>query len=293
VAIESGSAERNYAEDIGARYDFDMPRVPAIASFRVSAALIGLCAAAWILAAAPQALGPRDALWIVVHDDCVPGQLHNHSPDPCARVDLDGGVDRGFAILKDIAGSEQYLLIPTARISGIESPVILAPDAPNYFAEAWDARTYLNEALHRNLPREDVALAINSAVSRSQDQLHIHVDCVEPDVRAALRDRAASIGNHWAPLGAKFSGHGYWAMWVAGERLGANNPFRLLAEGLPGAAQDMGDRTLVVVGSTRADGTKGFVILEDQVDREHGDTAHGEELMDHTCRIAAAAPLKN
>jgi CDP-diacylglycerol pyrophosphatase len=292
-AIERGSTGNDYTEDLRARYDFDVARVPSTATLRVSAALLAVCAAVWILAAAPQTLGPRDALWIVVHDDCVPDQLHNHNPDPCARVDLDGGVDKGFAILKDISGSEQYLLIPTARISGIESPLILAPDAPNYFAEAWGARTYLDDALHQTLPREDVALAINSAPGRSQDQLHIHIDCVDPDVQAALRGRAASIGIHWAPLDVAFSDHHYWAMWVPGERLGANNPFRLLAEGLPGAAQDMGDRTLVVVGSTRADGTQGFVILEDRVDRAHDDTAHGEELMDHSCRVAASAPPKN
>ena len=258
----------------------------------------------WILAAAPQTLGPRDALWIIVHDDCVPDQLHNHNPDPCARVDLDGGVGPGRHEPRRNGrlGQESdenrprvrhYLLIPTARISGIESPLILAPDAPNYFAEAWGARTYLDDALHQTLPREDVALAINSAPGRSQDQLHIHIDCVDPDVQAALRGRAASIGVHWAPLDVAFSDHHYWAMWVPGERLGANNPFRLLAEGLPGAAQDMGDRTLVVVGSTRADGTQGFVILEDRVDRAHDDTAHGEELMDHSCRVAASAPPKN
>ncbi len=231
-----------------------------------------------------------------MHDDCVPGQLQRHDPTPCARVDLDSGVEKGFAILKDIRGGEQFLLIPTARIAGIESPEILAPDAPNYFADAWDARPYLYQALGRTVPRDDIALAINSVAGRSQDQLHIHVDCVRPDVQQTLRNDAAAIGNTWAPLVVGPYGHHYWAMWLPGDELGANNPFRLLAQGVPGAAADMGDRTLVVIGSSRANGAAGFVILEDQVDRAGHDIANGEELLDHACRIAAdapAAPLKN
>jgi len=244
-------------------------------------------------ATALQEMGPRDLLWIVVHDECVSGQLHNQNPKPCLKVNLRDGPEKGFAILKDIQSVTQVLLVPTARISGIESPIILAPSAPNYFADAWEARTYIDEALHRTLPRDDIGLAINSAASRSQDQLHIHVDCIRPDLHEALKERGASIGNRWAPFDVSFSGHYYWAMWVSGERLGSANPFRLLAEGFPGAAQDMGDRTLVVVGSSRANGVLGFVVLEDQVNRESHDSAYGEELLDHACRIATAAQQKN
>jgi CDP-diacylglycerol pyrophosphatase len=265
-----------------------------VTTVRLSAAVTAVCAAfVWILAAAPQAIGPRDALWIIVHDECIPNQLHNTDPRPCVEVDLHEGIERGFAILKDIGSATQVLLIPTARISGIESPMILAPDAPNYFAEAWEARKYVDEALHRTLPRDDIGLAINSDASRSQDQLHIHVDCIRPDLHEALHERAASIGDRWAPLDLSFSRHDYWAIWVPGEHLGSNNPFRILAEGIHGAAQDMGDRTLVVVGSSRANGAPGFVILESQVNRERHDWAHGEQLLDHSCRIAAESESKN
>jgi CDP-diacylglycerol pyrophosphatase len=275
-------------------YDFDMADVPTVTTFRVSTAVMAVCAVVvCLLAAAPQEIGPRDALWIIVHDECVPNELHSHDPKPCVQVDLRDGIEKGFAVLKDIWGSTQCLLIPTAHVSGIESPIILAPDAPNYFADAWEARTYIDEALHRTLPRDDIGLAVNSAASRSQDQLHIHVDCIRPDVREALREHQASIGNRWAPLDVAFSGYHYVAMWVPGERLGPNNPFRLLAEGFPGAAQDMGGRTLVVVGSSRANGVTGFVILEDQVNRESHDSANGEQLLDHACRIATDPQPKN
>jgi CDP-diacylglycerol pyrophosphatase len=75
-------------------------------------------------------------------------------------------------------------------------------------------------------------------------------------------------------------------MWVAGEHLSPQNPFNLLAERLPGAAREMSNRTLVVIGLTRTDGTEGFVILTDQANKQSGDLANGEELLDHACDIA-------
>jgi CDP-diacylglycerol pyrophosphatase len=248
---------------------------------------MAVCAGFLLLAAAAAQNSPsRDALWKIVNTMCVPEQTQNHDPKPCTQVDLQEGSARGFAILKDVRGGTQFLLIPTARISGIESPLVLAPDAANYFAEAWEARSYVNQALHQALPPDDISLAVNSAESRSQDQLHIHIDCVRSDVFEALHANEEAIRNQWAPLPHPFFGHHYMAMWVAGEHLGSSNPFRLLAEKLPGAQQDMGDYTLVVVGLTRADGAKGFVLLEDQVNKESHDLASGEELQDHTCGIA-------
>src|ERR1700682_6094763 len=247
-----------------------------------------VCFAFLMLAAdAAQRDLPRDALWEVIHNVCVPGQSQLHDPKPCLQVDLNGGIESGFAILRDPRGGTQFLLIPTTRISGIESPIVRRPNAPNYFADAWEARTYINEALHRTLPRDGVGLAINSAVSRSQDQLHIHFSCIRADVLQALHKNEERIGDHWAPFNVSFSGHRYEAMWVTGEHLSPHNPFSLLAASLPDAARDMGNRTLAVIGLTRADGTKGFVILADQANKKRDDLAYGEELLDHACHIAA------
>jgi CDP-diacylglycerol pyrophosphatase len=247
---------------------------------------MAVCVAFLLLSAsAAQNNSSRDALWQIVSTMCVPDQTLNHDPRPCAQVDLEDGSARGFVVLKDLRGETQFLLIPTLRISGIESPLVLAPDAVNYFADAWEVRSYVNQALHRTLPPDDISLAINSAESRSQDDLHIHIDCVRSDVFEALHANQKSIGNQWAAFPHPLFGHQYMAMWLPGDHLGPSNPFRLLADGLPGARQDMGDRTLVVVGLTRADGTKGFVLLEDQVSKASHDMASGEELQDHSCRI--------
>ena len=54
----------------------------------------------------------------------------------CVDVDEADGV----ALLKDLNGVAQELAIPTRRLTGIEDPLLLAPDAPNYFAYAWHER---------------------------------------------------------------------------------------------------------------------------------------------------------
>ena len=258
--------------------------------FRASAIVAAICACATFLifgAKAAQRDLPSNTLWEVVHNLCVPGQSEYHDPKPCLEVDLNGGIESGFAVLRDPRGGTQFLLVPTTRISGIESPIVRGPHATNYFADAWEVRAYINEALHQTLPRDGIGLAINSAVSRSQDQLHIHFSCIGPDTLESLHKNEGRIGNQWALFNVSFFGHYYMAMWVTGEHLRQYNPFQLLAERLPAAARDMGNRTLVVVGLTRSDGTKGFVILADQVNKGRGDLAFGEELLDHACHIAA------
>jgi CDP-diacylglycerol pyrophosphatase len=222
-----------------------------------------------------------NALWEIVHNHCVPGQKSGAGPKPCEVVDLAGG----YAVLKDLRGATQYLVMPTAEIAGIEDPQILAGDAPNYWAAAWAARKYVAQRAGQAIPREDISLAVNSQKGRTQNQLHIHVDCIRLDVRQALRAHANEIGPTWAPLGFPMAGHRYNARLVASADLNGINPFRLLADGIPEAAQDMGDQTLVVVGAVLSGGAPGFYLLNDQVDQAPGDLASGEELQDHDCRV--------
>jgi CDP-diacylglycerol pyrophosphatase len=244
---------------------------------------IAAAAILFLLGTLPACAEDPDALWKLVHDRCVPNQLQHATPAPCMAVELGAGVERGYVLLKDYIGHNQLLLLPTAKISGIESPAVLAPDATNYFAQAWLALPRLDALAHRSLPRDAVSLAINSMLGRSQNQLHIHIDCVAAPVRAALHDADAAIGTAWAKLPVPLAGHPYIARRVAGETLDAINPFRLLADTVAGAVADMGHHTLVVVGATMADGTPGFILLDDHADAATGDFANGEELQDHAC----------
>ena len=245
-----------------------------------------LLVAAVVLGAALAARADRLTLWHIVHDQCAADFARSSDPAPCLAVRPDGGKDRGYAVLTDLRGATQFLLIPTSRITGIEDPAVLAPEAGNFFADAWRAIGIVAETAHANLPRDDLSLAINAQTGRSQDQLHIHMDCVRADVRDALHRAAGSIGRSWTPLAEELGGHEYRAMRIDGDSLDAANPFRLLADESPDTAAEMGLHTLVVVGMTFAEGAPGFVLLDGRSDLLHGDLGNGEGLQDHNCAVA-------
>ena len=238
---------------------------PAAASLAAMTLPAAILAAALGLATAAD----PDALWKIVAGRCVPNAQAG-DPAPCVAVAPD------WAVLKDINGATQYLLIPTARITGIEDPALLAPNAPNYFAAAWQARSHVEARAGHPLPRDAIALAVNPPGARSQDQLHIHVDCIRPDVREAVRSLPAGPG--WTPLPAPLAGQRYQAMRLDAAALDAN-PFALLAGGVPGARQAMGQYTLAVLGSA-----DGFVLLAGRIGEDGG--GHGEDLQDHACALA-------
>ncbi len=245
--------------------------------------------AAWLLLpgllAAPVSSHASDpsALWNIVNGQCVPHEQNERDPSPCSEVDLANSAAEGFAVLKDRKGVAQFLLIPTARISGIDDPAILAPTAPNYWEDAWRARYFVEDRLQTELPRDALALAINSSVGRTQDQLHIHIDCVRPDVRDALAANRDKITDVWTPFPVLLAGHHYRAVRIPQEMLDGTNPFRMLADT---GISDIGLHTLVLVGTTAPNGDLGFVLLDDHADLLRGDRASGEELLDHTCAVA-------
>jgi CDP-diacylglycerol pyrophosphatase len=142
----------------------------------------------------------------------------------------------------------------------------------------------------RQAPREDIGLAINSAFGRSQDQLHIHVDCVLPEVKAALEAHADEIGATWAPLGFVLAGKLYRALRLDGDSLGERDPFKLLAQGSPEARADMARQTLAVVGARSSDNRPGFVVLAATGDTPGNPDGASEALLDHSCAVLAASP---
>jgi CDP-diacylglycerol pyrophosphatase len=224
-----------------------------------------------------------DALWHLLHERCVPGFLASGNPAPCAEVDLPAGAPGGWVLLKDRNGATQYLLMPTQKISGIEDPTVLAPDEPNFFAAAWDARKFFLANVGHDLPRGAISLAINSPYGRTQNQLHIHIDCIRTDVMTTLAARLADFGDGFTPV--TLAGHAYRARRLDGTDL-SDNPFKLLADDPTVGAAGLGRHTLVVVAEKFPDGRDGFLLLDDQVDLLSGDRASGEELQDHACAIA-------
>jgi CDP-diacylglycerol pyrophosphatase len=226
-----------------------------------------------------------NVLWHIVHDQCVPHQAQFGTPLPCVVVNRAGG----YAILKDREGATQFLLIPTARVTGIEDPAILAPDSPNYWRAAWDATNLVQAEAGRALTSDDLSLALNSKHGRTQNQLHIHIDCIRADVRDTLRKHAAEIDASWTPFSEPLSGHQYQVIRIDTLEQPGATPFRLLADRLPGARADMEDETLLAVGAAFDDGERGFYLLAGRADLAAGNRGNAEELQDHSCAVARAS----
>lgn len=223
-------------------------------------------------------------LWHLIHDLCEPAAVRGrYPPKPCIEISAPSGSANAYAVLKDLRGRYQYLVLPLARITGIESPALLVPGAPDYFADAWAARLYVEAALHRIVPRDDLVMVVNSIFGRSQNQLHIHVDCIQPAVHDALTRMLPAITNQWRllPMPLPPHGHRYWARRVDGNDLSIN-PFQSLAAALP-SGDRMALHSLIVTGAYFAKGKPGFILLSGHVDRSKGDFGSGDELQDLTC----------
>jgi len=224
-----------------------------------------------------------NALWHIVHGVCVRDMRLSGLPAPCAEVNLAGG----YAVWKDIEQNTQYLLVPTRRITGIESPILQAPSTPNYWQAAWTARRFIDGQEGADIPREDIGLAVNSIYGRTQSQLHIHIDCVKPNVRRLLQSHEAEIGSRWSSLAIQQ--RRYRVRWISGSDLGDTDPFKLLARTDRTARRDMGSQTLVLIGASRSNGRPGFYMLSDRADPGLDDDAAGEEVLDHHCSILSQA----
>ena len=252
-------------------------RLPCFAS--VLLALLALAAGS------PAGAADPGVLWHVVHGSCVPDKRFFGVSTPCSAVNL---AER-WAVLKDTKGNLQYLLIPTDRITGIEDPAILAAGAPNYWQAAWAGRRFMEGKFGQAIPRADVSLAINAPLSRTQNQLHIHISCVKPEVREAVRNQWNGLTGEWSAFDIPGSGRRYKALRLDGEDLGARDPFRLLADADPVARGDMAEEGLAVIGMVGWDGKPGFVVIAERSDAAAKHYAGGETLQDHDCAVLKPA----
>jgi CDP-diacylglycerol pyrophosphatase len=222
----------------------------------------------------------RDSLRQIVQQQCVVHWIQKHDPSPCKRVFLpDPNSERsGYAVLSAREGGAHYLLVPTQAMAGVEGAELLDPDAPNYFAEAWHARDLITAFVGHEVPRTAVGVAVGTARARTQDQFHVHLECLRQDVVESLRGSAERITDVWGPV--MVVGSTYQAMRVMGDGLDGSNVFELLASLKPDVRHHMGDYTLVVAGMKFNSGP-GFVVLT-------GTGPTGELLLDASCSVAGA-----
>ncbi|WP_241622565.1 CDP-diacylglycerol diphosphatase [Rosenbergiella australiborealis] len=216
-----------------------------------------------------------DVLWRIVSQQCIPHQRQSQQPEPCQHVDL----AQGYALLKDNVGIAQYLLIPTDKISGVESPALLQPQTPNYFYLAWQQLPQLNERLGRLVPPTDLALAINGKWGRSQNQLHIHLSCLRGDVQQQLSDYQTVITSKWQTL--PLLNHQYWVRSLSLEQLQAESLFRQIYADFPNINPKSGQVGIAL--TQLADGR--LVVMVLRTDWLKGVLGSAEELQDHQCRV--------
>ena len=195
-----------------------------------------------------------DTLRKIVLEECLPNQQQNQNPSPCAEVKPNAG----YVVLKDLNGPLQYLLMPTYRINGTESPLLTDPSTPNFFWLAWQARDFM-----------------------SKNHFHIHISCIRPDVREQLDNNLANISSRWLPLPGGLRGHEYLARRVTESELVQRSPFMMLAEEVPEAREHMGSYGLAMVRQS----DNSFVLLATQRNLLTLKRASAEEIQDHQCEI--------
>lgn len=190
-----------------------------------------------------------------------------------------------FVVLKDWCGPSQLLLVPKRASSGINDPNVSQRDAFNYFNAAWEAAQQFLEKLailkvdpKIHLERDQIGLAINSTVSITDPQFHIHIDRVRPEVTKQLRDNGRRVAFR---MRLSDGAPEYTVVHV--KDLDENPLFELRKKV---GQHSMQFQTLVVIGA--ADG--GFFILNNQAPklkahRADSNNAHGEDLeIDHDPR---------
>lgn len=248
-----------------------MPRVSS-PWLRLGAAVFAMCGMTLrghpVAAAACAVAPPPNSLWSL--SQCCTENLHSDSD--CRYYSK----TRDFIILKDNSPAKPaaYLIIPTTKVTGIEDPRIFLPPVADFWAYGWQqAGIYLKK------PAVETGLAINSEFGRTQNQLHIHISCVRQDVAQVLAENAARIHDNPAdPIALALGPHSNIYRAIEAASLTAKSPFELVAR-MPGAAGDMKEHSIAVIGSTEP---QVFYVLDT---RHHGSNrGAAEELLDETCR---------
>ncbi len=231
----------------------------------------------------------RGALWQVVRA-CVADKTLTGSPLPCLDVNLTGGVDRGYVVLREPLTGDT-ILSPTRKVTGVEDPYLYSREAPNYFDAAWRARAFLTGTDGKSIDPERIALAINSGVTRTQDQLHIHIGCLIPDAERVVRTIAPQLRlGEWAQVGPIIPHSMFWAMRIGGSELATALPLALAADYFADRLRSRADLMVAVV-PVRVAGDDDFLILASHTHAPHAWWPVGaENLLDMGCSTGPNFP---
>ncbi|WP_043351635.1 CDP-diacylglycerol diphosphatase [Methylobacterium sp. B1] len=235
------------------------------------------------MAAVPAAAAPdpsRDVLWAALKTCVLAKRLANRT-FPCLSVDL-GDADRpGSAVLRAPGEPTHSVVMPTDTVAGLEAPVLRGPRGAAYWRAALAARPLVSDVLKGKLSPAEVGLAVNSARGRSQDQLHIHLDCLKPSVLKAVRAHGRQVRHTWSRFPVPLAGDRYYALRVPEAEAAQSNPFAALHT-LPGARPDLHRTSFAALATPPGDPEPGYILLA-----YRAPSASAEDVMDHSCRLAA------
>jgi CDP-diacylglycerol pyrophosphatase len=227
----------------------------------------------------------RDYLWDLVSQQCLPNSSAGNETNPCVIVDN----QNRYAILKDINGPLQYLLIPTTKITGIEDKALLDDSQPNYMKLAWDNRFLLSKLYRKEIDDSNIVLSINSIEGRTQDQLHIHIDCIDPFVKKLINNKSWNGPlNKWGNWDIKINHHTYRAALLDENQLDKINAFNFLAQDLSDGKHENSPRITNLMSKhslalMKLQGLDKLVLLDTKL--SIGNPAHAEETSDHSCLV--------
>ncbi|WER48472.1 CDP-diacylglycerol diphosphatase [Cupriavidus sp. WKF15] len=219
----------------------------------------------------------RDSLWQHVQERCLVPERERHAD--CAVVDR----ERGLVLYKDALGPSHYLVIPDHKVTGVDDPALWESGTGNQWAFGWEARDIVSKAIGKRVPDNLVGLAVNSRASRSQDQLHIHLDCIGEAARAFIADHAGQASEGWAEF--RFQGKPVRAVLIpSSDDTLRFNAFDAVRTSLPQTGR-VTDRGVFVTYVSRQDGRSGFLVVDQPVDAASGSTGHASDFLDRACRL--------
>lgn len=213
-------------------------------------------------------------LWQIVSERCVPEQQSSGSSVSCLQVNL----AQRYTVFNDANGPLHTLLIPTDKITGIESVELLNRETENYFQHGWDTRYFLQQQATFPVPDRYLALAVNSRYGRTQNQLHLHLACLKPEVYQAISQLEMDIGYQWKRLEIPLSGHRYLAIKVPA----TTHPFMALAQYVQAKGDRMENYGLVRLATDSDEA----ILLATRIRLTALTLGAAEELLDMDCKLA-------
>lgn len=201
--------------------------------------------------------GSKDpnALWSVVHTLCVPVSYLGGA-FPCLKVDRSAG----YAVIRSPSSSMPDILItPTSYIEGVESLTALHGTYPNLWKAGWMSRELLGEAVHRHLAWNDVVLAVNSKLTRSQDHLHLHLGCINRQVEALISAEARRDGADWRKISLGAYMPEVFIKFLTADAI-ETDLFALIDREIPGR-QNLADSQTIALAGVVGSSKPGFALM--------------------------------